>query len=1146
MIFDGSTPLNHCCKLPKPAQLGAILMALAMFTPFTWAQDESSWVERPVNTEVLSLKIAEVEASTSLDEQTANSLIELYRKSLTNLERARVEQDSANAFAAAAASALDETTEVHREHEQLSFDNSAKAVVPDHQTLSELEQLLTEEKSRLNDADANLTRLRERLTTEAARPGAARERLTEANKQLDETDDELNSPIPIGETPEFTEARRWYLQTRVSLINAEIQKLDKEVLSYPDRLALLEAQQELAVLKSERSRSRTKMLEDAIGQRLGVKVEQARQDAETAQQQLEGRHPVTSELASGNVEISERVAQRLLDAQNVTQQRDSIRRENSRFEGDLRSLKSKLAIAGVNVAVGQLLVEQKRQLPKIRILEKQQKSREKEVSEVALEQIELVEQRRDLRDANQYIDGLTANLSADEVREINPELQSLTTSRLELVEQSIETGGSYLNILGELDLANRQLIETVRNYDEFLNKRLLWVRNTAAVEFSTFASIPADIKRLLSVASWKQFMRDFVTALQNKAPFIAIFAGLLILGLMRPRFLARVDASARYLGRISEDRFKYSIEALVFTLLAALPIPLVIIFAGKIVGLSVASSDFSAAVASSLVLVGTDLLFIQFFADSCRENGLALRHCGWTSFTAGKLRKELRWFRVLFPALRFLGETSLSLDPGPVIDGLAVLCLTGAGVSIAVLIFRLFTPEGGILRDFMTEQPKSILTRLYRVWFAVLTSVMPLLILLWLFGYNYSGAVLVKIFTYSMWLMLWLMVLQSLITRWLLLGYQRLQFNAESELKEVQISKEHAEDGEEARNIPSEASEIEVIEPEIDYAALNSDSQRLLKTVILIVAVVSFWFIWSPVLPALGILEDISLWTRMVTVNGESIQTPVTLMDFLMAILVGVVTGVAAKGLPSLVALVLLQKTTMNTGSRYTATTLLRYTIVAIGIISVFGILGGSWSQIQWLVAALGVGIGFGLQEIVANFISGLIILFERPLRVGDVISVGDTSGVVTRIQIRATTIRDWDRRELLVPNREFITGRLLNWTLSDTVIRTTIEIGIAYQSDLPLAMKLIEEAAQEHNNILEDPPPFVVFQDFGKDALSIKLLVYFPSIENRMRNRSELNTAIKSKLEKAGISIAFPQRDIHLDTSKPLEFHMLSTPREV
>jgi len=209
MIFDGRTLTNRCGQLPGPGLFSASLMVFVLLASSVYAQDDLSRVESPVSAELLSLKIAEVESSTTLDEQTAKSLVEFYRKSLTNLERARVEQDSANALVAAAADALGETANVNREQEQLRFDNPANAVVPDNQTLSELEQLLTEEKSRLNDAEANLTRLRERLTTEASRPGPAREQLTEARKQLDETLDELNAPAPIGEAPEFTEARRW-------------------------------------------------------------------------------------------------------------------------------------------------------------------------------------------------------------------------------------------------------------------------------------------------------------------------------------------------------------------------------------------------------------------------------------------------------------------------------------------------------------------------------------------------------------------------------------------------------------------------------------------------------------------------------------------------------------------------------------------------------------------------------------------------------------------------------------------------------------------------------------------------------------------------------------------------------------------------
>jgi len=204
-----------------------------------------------------------------------------------------------------------------------------------------------------------------------------------------------------------------------------------------------------------------------------------------------------------------------------------------------------------------------------------------------------------------------------------------------------------------------------------------------------------------------------------------------------------------------------------------------------------------------------------------------------------------------------------------------------------------------------------------------------------------------------------------------------------------------------------------------------------------------------------------------------------------------------------------------------------------------FKTLGTDWSELQWLVAALGVGIGFGLQEIVANFISGIIVLFERPIRIGDVITVGDTDGVVTRIRSRATTIRNWDGKELLVPNKEFITGRLLNWSLSDQTTRVILSIGIAYGSDVRRAMQLLEEAARENENVLDDPPPSVIFEAFGDNSLAMALRCFVDSADLRYPTISALNVAINDKLEAAGIVVAFPQRDLHLDTTRPLQVEL-------
>jgi potassium efflux system protein len=211
----------------------------------------------------------------------------------------------------------------------------------------------------------------------------------------------------------------------------------------------------------------------------------------------------------------------------------------------------------------------------------------------------------------------------------------------------------------------------------------------------------------------------------------------------------------------------------------------------------------------------------------------------------------------------------------------------------------------------------------------------------------------------------------------------------------------------------------------------------------------------------------------------------------------------------------------------------------------VLNTIGAQWSQLQWLVAALGVGIGFGLQEIVANFISGLIILFERPIRVGDVVSVGDTDGVVTKIRIRATTIRNWDRKELLVPNKEFVTGRLLNWSLSDRTTRIVIVVGVAYGSDVEKALTLMREAAEEHEQVLDEPAPVLSFEGFGDNSLTLILRAYLSSIDFRTSTITDLHKAINRKFEQAGIGIAFPQRDLHLDTREPLRVSLEDARRE-
>ncbi len=202
-----------------------------------------------------------------------------------------------------------------------------------------------------------------------------------------------------------------------------------------------------------------------------------------------------------------------------------------------------------------------------------------------------------------------------------------------------------------------------------------------------------------------------------------------------------------------------------------------------------------------------------------------------------------------------------------------------------------------------------------------------------------------------------------------------------------------------------------------------------------------------------------------------------------------------------------------------------------IGTIAACSTIGLQWSQIQWLATALTFGLAFGLQEMFANFVAGLIILLERPIRVGDVVTVDDVTGVVSRIRIRATSITNWDRKEYVVPNKEFITGRLLNWTLSDKVNRVVVEVGLAYGSDTEKARELLLQAANDHPSVLKDPASIASFEGFGDNSLNLVLRTFLPSLENRLQVISELHTAIDLAFRQAGLEIAFPQRDLHIRT---------------
>jgi small-conductance mechanosensitive channel len=226
----------------------------------------------------------------------------------------------------------------------------------------------------------------------------------------------------------------------------------------------------------------------------------------------------------------------------------------------------------------------------------------------------------------------------------------------------------------------------------------------------------------------------------------------------------------------------------------------------------------------------------------------------------------------------------------------------------------------------------------------------------------------------------------------------------------------------------------------------------------------------------------------------------------------------------------LLDRLQMEEGVRYAIQALVRYFFLCLGLYLGFVTAGFNLTTLTVILGALGVGIGFGLQNIVQNFTSGLIILFERPIKVGDYVDLGDLSGMIQHISIRSTTIRTNDNVSVIVPNSEFVSSRVVNWSHGSPEVRVRVPVGVAYGSDLELVKKALMEVAQEDEGVLSIPAPTVFFRGFGDSSLNFELGVWRQTEGIRpVRLVSDLNFAIDKKFREYGITIPFPQRDVHL-----------------
>jgi potassium efflux system protein len=443
-------------------------------------------------------------------------------------------------------------------------------------------------------------------------------------------------------------------------------------------------------------------------------------------------------------------------------------------------------------------------------------------------------------------------------------------------------------------------------------------------------------------------------------------------------------------------------------------------------------------------------------------------------------------------------------------ESLGRLAMNVAMIALAVFFVYLFRRKSPLMERLYARAPRSWPVKLHAVWLGALVAVPLGTAALAVAGYFVAAAYFFARMLYSLFLVIGALALYGLIALWVRLRGSSLVLRQDEEAPQP------AGGGAAAGIAGSEIAAVSP--PRLDIAAMGEQTRSLLDVLTTLVLLGGMWVVWKDAVPMLSVIGDYALWTSTETVDGKSVTHALTVTGLFLATLVGVVTTVAVRNVGALLDLVLLQRIEIQGDATYAIKVVARYALAAAGVMLASNILGIAWSDVQWLVAALGVGLGFGLQEIFANFVSGLIILAERPIRIGDVVTVGDASGTVSRIRARATMLVDFDNKEVLIPNKSFITDRVINWTLSNQTTGLLLKISVPTGTDMALAQRVILEVVQRNPDVLREPAPSVYFAGFGTSSLDFEIRAFVDSFDKRLRVQHEINLAVDRALRDKGI----------------------------
>ncbi|WP_429160408.1 miniconductance mechanosensitive channel MscM [Aeromonas media] len=943
-------------------------------------------------------------------------------------------------------------------------------------------------------------------------------RVDELRKQLLQTRSQLDRLSFSNESDRLQEAQQLATRLKEQSLSDRIQMLELEQLSAQQRNDLGKLKlQELNLAITDEDEWQTSLLNQQ-NQLRREKTELALAESERLRRQLTSDLPLLQEQQQQNQALSLQLGALEDQIERVQDEQRGIDTSLSGLSDLVNSVREQLEWLQISNAYGENLRSKLADLPNYFPLEKL----ESDIVKARMAKYQYETEQDALKDPVQIRNNL---LSRDEItldRAQQAVLDNLLKARRQLLTRLNDASDTLIQEQTRLKLLYSRQNSKIDEIREISASHLFWMPDVRPLTPAVLLGVPTALSLLLDPVNWLQLPRAIVE--NNPMTLTLAGLGLLVLAWCWAKLGRHLVQYSHYIapriGKVTQDKFSLTSRLLVRSLLAALPLPaMVLMMRGLLDGAW--QYPFAVAVARGLGEIWFLLLALLVARHLTLEKGILILHFRWPKESVQRVWGQFRTLLLVLIPSFFVQGMANSYQEHAFYDSLGRLAFV-VGALWLLLFFARLNREKLPLTWGQADMTKPHLLHHF-IWNSLMLT--PLLAVLGsLFGYFYTSRILLRQLELSLLAGLGCLLVYYLAHRWMLIQRRRLAFDrAKSKRAEILAQRERDDD-----DLSSEIPDA-VEEPELDLDTISAQSLGLVRTLLMLGFTMLVVVQWSDLNSAFSFLSSIEVWQVSSKVAGIEQLSAITLQDLMLTAFAFILTVVTARNLPGLMELTLLQHLSLSPGTGFALTTVSKYLVILIGALTGFSMLGIDWSKTQWLVAALSVGLGFGLQEIFANFVSGLIILFEKPIRLGDTVTIRDLTGTVTKIKTRATTIVDWDRKEIIVPNKAFITEQFINWSLSDAITRVKLRIRIGLTQEPKRVQQLLEQCVQESTLVLDTPTPEVFLIEFTDSALIYEIRLYVNNMDHRMPITHEVHSLILEKLNQLGMPLPHQQIDIRM-----------------